>query len=166
VPREETPATTRDPGDPPPLARLLRERLGATSEDAAETRREGWAALAEPELRRRVLARLEGELRSLQPELLVPLDADAQGLTTALADRTELPLGPVGAHGPPVHAESEGRRAAVVGAVLRASTVANVVRSVEEGGDEVVAIVGIAARDGGDLAMLTEHYNIVSLITL
>lgn len=155
----------QQPDESSSLARLLRERLGTVREGASDTRRVAWAALAEPDLRRRVLERLEPELRARRPELLVPVDDDARGLTTALADRTELPLAPVAGEDAPDRGGA-GRGVALVGSVLRASAVANVVRTVEEGGDDVVAIVGIAARDGGDLAMLDEHYNIFSIITL
>lgn len=154
------------PDESSSLARLLRDRLGTVRDGASDALRTAWAALAEPDLRRRVLGRLEREVRARRPDLLVPVDGDARGLTTALADRTELPLAPVAGEDAPDDRGGAGRRVAVVGPVLRASAVANVVRTVEESGDEVVSIVGIAARDGGDLAMLDEHYNIFSIITL
>lgn len=150
------------------LARLLLEsRSGAGTGRGADL-----LPTRDPELRARLLARLEEELRAGRPELLVAAAGGRSRLALVLADRTDLPLlddvsdSAPGEEDPSPEdgALLRGRRVALVGERLRATGLADRVRTLERIGARVVAILGIAGADGGEMEMLSNHYNVFYII--
>lgn len=129
-------------------------------------RGEALVPLDDPGLRARILNRLEEEVTLHDPDVLVSTGEDPSGIAAVLADRTSLPL----LLDPPTEIDRahvlEDRRAAIVGETLRATPVADLVRSLEEGRASVVAIVGVAAHDGNEMEMLSNHYNVFYIIPL
>lgn len=175
-PREETtdagtwPASAYEPAASLPessdsaLARLLLDRLTASGREPLH---EGADVLPleAPELRARVLDRLETELGLHEPELLVATGRGAAEVGAVLADRTGLPLLPADAV-PGDAGRREPTRVAIVGGVLRPGSVAGVVRAVEARSASVVAIVGVAIQNGEDTELISDHYNVFTLLAL
>lgn len=149
------------------LARLLLERRSG----AATGRGADLLPTRDPELRARLLARLEEELRAGRPELLVAAGGRSR-LALVLADRTGLPLlddvsglaQPGEGTSSEIDALLRDSRVALVGERLRASGLADRVRTLERTGARVVAILGIAGVDGGEMEMLANHYNVFCII--
>lgn len=163
-PQPYTPApragTPRRDGE---LARPLQESSDVTPGEVVRS----LVPLDAPSVRDRIFERLEDEILSHVPDVLVRAGDDPAGIATVIADRTGLPLfpgAPDGTGGAP--ADLEGRRAAIVGETIRASPTADLVRSLEQGSASVVAIVAVAARDGDEMNMLSNHYNVFYIIPL
>lgn len=145
------------------LARPLQEE----SDDAPGEFDRSLVPLDAPRVRDRIFERLEDEIRSHVPDVLVRAADDPAGLATVIADRTGLPL----LTGAPDAAgagrdDLEGRRAAIVGETIRATPTADLVRSLEQRSASVVAIVAVAARNGDEMSMLSHHYNVFYIIPL
>ncbi len=146
----------------------LARPLQGESDDAPAEFDGSLVPLDAPRVRERIFERLEDEIRSHVPDVLVRAGADPAGIATVIADRTGLPLltaarDAAGAGGA---ADLEGRRVAIVGETIRATPTADLVRTLEQGNASVVAIVAIAARDGDEMIMLSNHYNVFYIIPL
>lgn len=145
------------------LARPLQEE----SDDAPGEFDGSLLPLDAPRVRDRIFERLEDEIRSHVPDVLVQAGDDPAGIATVIADRTGLPLltgarDDAGARS----ADLSGHRVAIVGETIRATPTADLVRTLEQGSASVVAIVAVAARDGDEMIMLSNHYNVFYIIPL
>ena len=151
-------------GDPA-LAQLLLDYLGEAGVDDERPGPGVALPLEAPGLRTRVLDRLEDELDASEADLLVATGPGAIDVGAPLADRTRLPL----LREAEVPGEADrwrGARVALVGSVLHPAAIAGVLRAVEARGASVVAILGIAVRDGEDTELMSEHYTLFYIIHL
>lgn len=155
-------------GAAPEAARTPPDADPSRAVPAATAPDETLVPLEDPRVRGRILDRLEDEIAVHMPDVLVASGYDPAGIAAVLADRTGLPLllgGAVLSGSRPSEA-LEGLRAAVVGETLRAAPVADLVRALEQDSASVVAIVGVSARDGDEMSMLSNHYNVFYIIPL
>ena len=156
------PSESTTPNDPS-LARLLLDHL--EGEVDASPERGLVMPLGAPDLRGRVLDRLQRELEASGPDLLVATGPGATEVGVPLADRTGRPM--LREAAVPVDAARwSGSRVALVGSVLRPAAIADVLRAVEARGASVVAILGIAVRDGEDAELMSDYYNLFYIIHL